>query len=85
MSATTLSAQQIFDNAKQQASGSAMQDEQSSTLGQNLILFNTGKSSSNTVLWTQDGMLAQFGTSIQHLNDNSTENKILQTFQFIKQ
>lgn len=82
--AATQSAQQIFDNANQQASNSAMKDEQSPTLGQNQVLFNTGKSSGNTVLWTQDGMLAQFATSMQHLNDSSTENKILQTFQFIK-
>lgn len=82
--AATQSAQQIFDNYKQQASDSAAQDEQSPTLGSNLIMFNTGKSSGNTILWTQDGMLAQFSGSIQHLNDSSTENKILQTFQFIK-
>lgn len=82
--AATQSAQQIFDNYKQQASDSALQEEQSPTLGQNLVLFDNGKSSGNTALWTQEGMLAQFAASIQHLNDNSAENKILQTFQFIK-
>ncbi|HSW88520.1 MAG TPA: hypothetical protein VLG12_05150 [Candidatus Saccharimonadales bacterium] len=83
--AATQSAAQMFDDYKVQASNSALQSEQSPTLGPNLVLFNTGKSSANNVLWSQDGSVAQFSTSIQHLTETSTENKILQTFQFIKQ
>lgn len=81
----TQSAGQMVDAYKIQASSSAIKSEQSATLGANLVLVNTGNPSANTVLWSQNGLIAQFTTSIQHLTDTSTENKILQSFQFIKQ
>lgn len=83
--AATQSAAQMFDDYKIQSGNAALQNEQSPTLGTNLVLFNTGKSSANNILWSQDGFVAQFSTSIQHVSDTSIENKVLQTFQFIKQ
>lgn len=86
VTAATQSAAQMVSSYKMQASNSAaIKTEQSTTLGENLVLVNMGNPSSNTILWSQNGMVAQFTSSIQHLSDTSIENKILQTFQFIKQ
>lgn len=87
ITASTQSASQIVDNYKNslKEKSTILQSEQSPTLGVNLVLFDNPGASGKNVLWSQDTMLAQFNTSMQHFADTSTENKILQTFQFIKQ
>lgn len=84
VTASTQSAAQLFEAYKTQASSSASTSEQSPTLGADMVLVHSENSSSNTVLWSHNGLVAQFETSIQHLHETSTENSILQTFQFLK-
>src|SRR5258708_3122051 len=59
VTASTQSAAQTLAAYTLQASSSAIKSEQSTTLGANLVLVNTGNASANTILWSQNGLIAQ--------------------------
>jgi len=86
ISAATQSASQTIDTyvtAMQQRS-ITVQSELSPLYKSDMVLFDNPAGSGKNILWSHDNMQIMFNTSILHLTDNSIENQILQTFQFIQ-
>lgn len=62
-----------------------IQSEESPVYKSDMILFDNPVGSGKNILWSHNNIQAMFNASLNHLTDNSTENQILQTFQFMQQ
>lgn len=87
VSASTKSASVVateyIDSMKQK--GIDIQSEESPLLKSNMILFDNPERNGKNVVLSRDNMLATFVVSVKNFKENSTENTILQSFQFAPQ
>jgi len=61
-----------------------IQTELSPVYKSDMVLFDNPAGAGKNLLWSHSNMQIMFNTSMQHITDNSIENQILQTFQFMQ-